>query len=227
MKKIIIALVLLFVPLLASASIDTNLYYGVQNKPQVQELQEFLIDQGFLTGNVTGNFYSLTLKAVKKYQTNVGINSTGYVGTLTRNSINGNLALQLQDSNQQAIIESPIINNQPIVQNQVPMPTGTNTQSVQSQPSMDITPKTQPSIDFQALAGPSDLIMSLKTKNTVCRLVAKDSDGNVVRDSNQWFLDKDQNRRQVISVDITKKYTYELMCDNGATETGDFPPFSQ
>ena len=47
MKKLIISLVLLFAPMIAFASIDTNLYYGIQNKPAVQELQEFLIDKGF------------------------------------------------------------------------------------------------------------------------------------------------------------------------------------
>lgn len=120
MKKVIIALSLLFIPLLASASIDTNLYYGVQNKQEVQELQEFLIDKGFLTGNATGNFYSLTLNGVKKYQASVSINSTGYVGTLTRKSINDELVANLSASNQEAVTETgnvpvPVATPNPLV----------------------------------------------------------------------------------------------------------------
>ncbi len=116
MKKIIIALSLLFLPLFASASIDANLYYGVHNKPEVTELQEFLISKNLLTGNATGNFYSLTLAAVKQYQASMGISKTGYVGTLTRKAINDELAAQLSDSNQESIDETGSL---PVVQPEV------------------------------------------------------------------------------------------------------------
>lgn len=97
---------LLVVPVFASASIDNNLYYGLQKNSDVKQLQEFLIDKGFLTGSATGNFYSLTLKAVKAYQTSVGVSSTGYVGNLTRKSINDELASELSASNQEAVNET-------------------------------------------------------------------------------------------------------------------------
>lgn len=90
MKKLILffLLSLLFIPLVAEASFDINLYYGLLNNDKVKELQEFLIDKKFLTGvSATGNFLSLTLNAVKSYQTSMGISQTGYVGILTRTAI--------------------------------------------------------------------------------------------------------------------------------------------
>ena len=113
MKKLIIALSgLLFVPFFASASIDTNLYYGLRNNPEVMELQEFLIYKGYSLPSATGNFLPLTLKAVKKYQADNGISTTGYVGTLTRASINKELESMLAESNEEAIndpVVSPVI----------------------------------------------------------------------------------------------------------------------
>jgi len=92
MKKIIAVLILLLAPVFVSASIDANLYYGLKNNEKVKELQQYLIDKGFLTSKATGNYYSLTYAAVKNYQTSKGIKSTGYVGPLTRQAINADLA---------------------------------------------------------------------------------------------------------------------------------------
>src|ERR1035438_5722794 len=50
-----------------------TLYYGLQNNPQVNQLQEFLKTQGLYSGPITGNFYFLTLGAVKAFQTQQGI----------------------------------------------------------------------------------------------------------------------------------------------------------
>jgi len=97
---------LLFVPLIANASLDTNLYYGLQKNSDVKQLQEFLIDKGFLTGDTTGNFFSLTLKAVKAYQKSIKVSQSGYVGTLTRTAINNELAANLSASNQEATNET-------------------------------------------------------------------------------------------------------------------------
>ncbi|MGD0576487.1 MAG: peptidoglycan-binding domain-containing protein [Candidatus Staskawiczbacteria bacterium] len=108
MKKLllVVSLCLLLAPAFTFASIDNNLYYGLQKNSDVKQLQEFLIDKGFLTGSSTGNFFSLTLKAVKAYQASVGINSTGYVGTLTRTAINSDLATQLSASNAESTTET-------------------------------------------------------------------------------------------------------------------------
>lgn len=108
MKKIILVslLSLFFIPLFANASLDTNLYYGLQNNSDVRQLQEFLIDKGYLSGNSTGNFFSLTLNAVKQYQKSQKISQTGYVGILTRGAINNELATNLSASNQEATNET-------------------------------------------------------------------------------------------------------------------------
>lgn len=120
MKKFIIAIVLLFAPLLASASIDRNLYYGLRSNEDVKELQEYLTDKGFYKGNVTGNFFSITLSAVKKYQRSIKLNGTGYVGILTRTAINNDLAVDLADSDQDATNETGFTPT-------IPTPTPTNT----------------------------------------------------------------------------------------------------
>ena len=88
MKKIIIAL-LVFVPLISFASFDKNLYYGIRGSSDVQELQEFLTDQGVYTGPITGNFFSLTLKGVKAFQTRESISPiSGYFGPISRGKAN-------------------------------------------------------------------------------------------------------------------------------------------
>ncbi len=98
MNKIIGLILFSFiVPISVFASIDTNLKYGMKGQAVI-ELQEFLIDKGFLTGTATGNFYTLTLKAVKRYQKENKISQTGYVGLDTRNLINKEIADNTADS---------------------------------------------------------------------------------------------------------------------------------
>lgn len=104
MKKILI-LGLFLLPSMALASIDINLKYGARGT-EVTELQEFLIDKGFLTGTATGNFFSLTRKAVVAYQVSVGLPNTGFVGILTRNKINTELSTADASSTQAEITET-------------------------------------------------------------------------------------------------------------------------
>ncbi|MFA5413770.1 MAG: peptidoglycan-binding domain-containing protein [Patescibacteria group bacterium] len=107
MKKVIFILSLLFLPLLASASFDANLYYGLQNNNSVKEMQEFLTDQGVYSGPITGNFYSLTLKSVKDFQSKENITPvSGFFGPLTRQRANTLLSANVEPSNQQAIQET-------------------------------------------------------------------------------------------------------------------------
>ncbi|MDP3727392.1 MAG: peptidoglycan-binding domain-containing protein [bacterium] len=92
MHKYLVALSLV-VPLGVSASFERDLYYGLRNDPQVQELQEFLTEQGVYTGPITGNFFSLTLQAVKNFQTQELISPvSGYFGPISRGKANGILA---------------------------------------------------------------------------------------------------------------------------------------
>jgi hypothetical protein len=51
----------------------------------VKTLQTLLISKGFLpAGNTTGTFGPLTLKALQKYQSSIGVTPTGYFGPRTR-----------------------------------------------------------------------------------------------------------------------------------------------
>jgi len=85
--------------------LENNLHFGMQNSEDVKCLQTFLKSQGtdiYPAGYITGNFGSLTMSAVIKFQekyasevlTPLGISSgTGYVGSLTRQKINVLLSL--------------------------------------------------------------------------------------------------------------------------------------
>lgn len=59
----------------------------VANANSVSILQSFLYKNGYLTVAPTGYFGNLTLSAVRAFQTAKGINSTGYVGPITRAKI--------------------------------------------------------------------------------------------------------------------------------------------
>jgi len=104
MKKVITVVFLLIMPLGASAQIfGRDLRFGLRNDSDVTKLQEFLTDKGFYSGPITGNFFSLTLKAVKKFQNKEGIKPvSGYVGVKTRERLNALLTSELEESNQQA-----------------------------------------------------------------------------------------------------------------------------
>lgn len=69
-------------------SFNLDLYFGMRSNPYVTDLQEFLTDQGYYAGPVSGNFGLLTLSAVKKFQSANGIKSTGYFGPRSRTIAN-------------------------------------------------------------------------------------------------------------------------------------------
>ena len=83
--KILVSFALIFIisPTFASAFFEKNLKYGDRGE-QISELQELLISEGFMTHSATGNFYSLTLKAVKAFQTAHNLPSTGFFGIMSR-----------------------------------------------------------------------------------------------------------------------------------------------
>ncbi|MDO8743279.1 MAG: peptidoglycan-binding domain-containing protein [Candidatus Azambacteria bacterium] len=66
----------------SGSKFENNLYYGMKDSAEVRCLQELLKSQ------ITGNYFSLTMAAVKKYQASRGIIQTGYFGPLTRAAIN-------------------------------------------------------------------------------------------------------------------------------------------
>jgi len=94
-------------PLHTSALIDTDVKYG-DSGSSVRELQKFLINQHFLVGTPTGNFFGLTKSALKKYQQSAGIPSTGYVGPRTRAAINKALTDGTPSSNNQTSASSSV-----------------------------------------------------------------------------------------------------------------------
>ncbi|MEK7074964.1 MAG: peptidoglycan-binding domain-containing protein, partial [Patescibacteria group bacterium] len=79
-------------PPTAVITFDRDLYYGLRNDSDVSNLQEFLIDQGFLKGVQTGNYFLLTQKAVQQFQSAHSLRPTGYFGPLTRAVANKILA---------------------------------------------------------------------------------------------------------------------------------------
>lgn len=103
MKVALLSLIL--IPSLSFASIDSSLSYGSKGA-EVTELQEYLIANNYFQGQATGNFYSLTLKAVKAFQSDHNLPSTGYVGILTRGVINADLADNLASSTDEAVQET-------------------------------------------------------------------------------------------------------------------------
>jgi len=99
MKKIALVLGLFLLPVVVSAQtvgFTNNISYGSTGS-EVSQLQEFLITQGVLAPQYdTGNFYSLTLQAVKTFQSKEGITPvSGFVGPITRATINAILTSEV------------------------------------------------------------------------------------------------------------------------------------
>jgi hypothetical protein len=84
-----------------------NLYYGLQGNSQVTQLQEFLTSQNLYSGPITGNFYFLTLSAVKAFQTQQGITpAAGYFGPITIAAANKIADAEVGASTNEAITET-------------------------------------------------------------------------------------------------------------------------
>lgn len=114
MKKLAFGLVLLALPLFASAQVvtfDTNLSYGSTGS-EVSALQEFLVDQHLLASQfVTGNFYSITLAAVKAFQTAESITPvSGYFGPISRETANSIVAMEAPQSEGNAATTTQPVN---------------------------------------------------------------------------------------------------------------------
>lgn len=62
--------------------------YGMMGNTEVTKLQRFLIDQGFYSGPVTGNYLDQTTAAVKRFQSAHGIEQTGVFGPQSRAAAN-------------------------------------------------------------------------------------------------------------------------------------------
>ncbi|MEK9175071.1 MAG: peptidoglycan-binding domain-containing protein [Patescibacteria group bacterium] len=97
------------------STFDQNLYFGLRNNSDVSRLQSFLKQEGFYQGPVTGNFFSLTLAGVKKFQQTNNISPIfGYFGPTSRLIANKQLitdAISTAMKNLNAIIVPPSTQN--------------------------------------------------------------------------------------------------------------------
>lgn len=105
----LLTILTLLLPTFTHADFQVNLKYGAKGD-EVRELQEFLISEGHLTGIATGNFYSLTLKAVKEFQRVNNLPVTGYFGSMSRAIANQILAIDADNTELQELgsISSPV-----------------------------------------------------------------------------------------------------------------------
>jgi peptidoglycan hydrolase-like protein with peptidoglycan-binding domain len=84
---LVLGLAIFLLANVAHAAFEQNLRVGARGT-SVVELQNELIDEGFLTpGRNTGFFGPATLQAVKDYQKDNSLPPTGYVGPLTRQTL--------------------------------------------------------------------------------------------------------------------------------------------
>jgi len=125
MKKAIVVLGLFLLPVIVSAQsvgFTDNLSYGSTGS-EVSALQEFLIEQGVLAPQYdTGNFYSITLAAVKEFQTKEGITPvSGFVGPITRGTINSILAMEVSTSEENAATTTPPVDLSQVSSASVPV----------------------------------------------------------------------------------------------------------
>jgi peptidoglycan hydrolase-like protein with peptidoglycan-binding domain len=74
---------------LVSATFLSNLSRGSNNSTDISRLQQFLTEQGFYSGPITGNFRKTTKEAVAAFQSLYGISpASGYFGAQTRDMAN-------------------------------------------------------------------------------------------------------------------------------------------
>jgi peptidoglycan hydrolase-like protein with peptidoglycan-binding domain len=135
------------VPLTSYASFDTNLKYGSKGE-QVKELQQFLTDLGFYTAGLTGNFYSLTLVGVKKFQASHNLPTTGYFGAMSRGVANQILVKRSTQTEIPQIQESQVATNTPTVSEDLTKKVEELTKKVDEQKTVleSIVQNTQPKI---------------------------------------------------------------------------------
>ncbi len=72
---------------------SSELSYGLKNNSDVKRLQAFLISKGYLDAGLnTGNYFMMTVEAVKKYQSAKGITPVnGRFGPKTKAAVNAEL----------------------------------------------------------------------------------------------------------------------------------------
>lgn len=154
-------------PSFVFASFDRDLFYGLRSDPDVEELQEFLTSQGVYSGPITGNFFSLTLAAVKKFQATNGIlPSAGYFGPKTRLYVNGTLAKEISEQLSQGEQEVGSV------------ALSENLSALQAEPKDNAVTLLQKQI--QLLQQQIDELAKSNTRHTLPSGVVTDSQGNII-----------------------------------------------
>lgn len=146
MNKYVVIFLLSIFPLLVSAQVfERDLEFGMQDDTDITKLQEFLTDEGIYSGPITGNFFSLTLKAVKKFQQREGITpAAGYFGPKTRMKVNAVFSTSIKESKDQAVAEgvnptlTPIASFQTTQKNQLNVMSSIMEQIVALQKQIDL-----------------------------------------------------------------------------------------
>ncbi len=117
MKKIILITLLTLTPIFTFASIDKDLKFGMKNN-SVKDMQQILFNKGYLDkSSVTGLFGNITLRAVKNYQSDNKIVSTGLVGPLTRGLMNKSKVI----STTTVAVVTPSVTKIPVIEPPVPV----------------------------------------------------------------------------------------------------------
>ena len=130
-----------------TTAFSQDLSYGSKG-PEVARLQQFLILHGYLAPDLsTGNFYTLTFEALKRYQLANAIPATGYFGPITREKVND----ELIRSNTFTSLDSPVPVTPISVAPTPPAPTapatiappGANSEPIVVEPGYTILPRPQ------------------------------------------------------------------------------------
>lgn len=153
------------IPFAASAAMfEHDLFYGMTDNSEVKTLQEFLHTRSLYDGPVTGNFFSLTLASVIRFQTNEGITpAQGYFGPKTRakaNDLAGTVVISREE--QIALLQAQIT----ALQATLTQLLAQKQQPATSMPSVSPSPSPSPSISPSPSPSPTPTPSATSTSAT-------------------------------------------------------------
>lgn len=94
----------------AAKRLATDIRYGLRNDQNVRDLQQFLIERGYLKkGSATGNFLSHTREALQKFQNANGVPVTGVFDLKTREAAHGVLREGEKAKQEESVANAPTV----------------------------------------------------------------------------------------------------------------------